>query len=113
MSLILNHLSSRINQPFKKEKNIKRPSECPVMAILRIQMDMKKLFAAVAFFSLLVACGGEKDNPGGSQNNTDELTITGDAQDVKDCSATLTGYANLPFELGDAEVGVTSRMEWP
>jgi len=57
--------------------------------------------------SLFIACTPENNNNGGgSQNNPEELTITGDALDVTGYSATLTGYANLPFELWDAEVGI-------
>ena len=73
---------------------------------------MKKILLSLSAFALLfafTACTPEDKNSGengGSQNNTDELTITGDALDVTDNSATLTGYANLPFELGDAEVGI-------
>ena len=68
---------------------------------------MKKYLFALAALSLIFACTPENNNNGGgSQNNPEELTITGDALDVTDCSATLTGYANLPFELGDAEVGI-------
>ena len=68
---------------------------------------MKKYLFALAALSLVFACTPENNNNGGgSQNNPEELTITGDALDVTDCSATLTGYANLPFELGDAEVGI-------
>ena len=36
----------------------------------------------------------------------DELVITGEAFDVMAYSVTLIGYANLPFEIGDAEVGI-------
>ena len=68
---------------------------------------MKKYLFALAALSFLFACTPENNNNGGgSQNNPEELTITGDALDVTDYSATLTGYANLPFELGDAEVGI-------
>ena len=68
---------------------------------------MKKCLFALAALSLIFACTPENNNNGGgSQNNPEELTITGDALDVTDCSATLTGYANLQFELGDAEVGI-------
>ena len=68
---------------------------------------MKKYLFALAALSLVFACTPENNNNGGgSQNNPEELTITGDALDVTDCSATLTCYANLPFELGDAEVGI-------
>ena len=68
---------------------------------------MKKCLFALVALSLIFACTPENNNNGGgSQNNPEELTITGDALDVTDYSATLTGYANLPFELGDAEVGI-------
>lgn len=68
---------------------------------------MKKCLFALAVLSLIFACTPENNNNGGgSQNNPEELIITGDALDVTDYSATLTGYANLPFELGDAEVGI-------
>ncbi len=63
--------------------------------------------SALAALSLFFACTPENNsNNGGGQNNQDELTVTGEALDVTNCSATLTGYANLPFELGDAEVGI-------
>ena len=39
-------------------------------------------------------------------NNQEELVVTGDAPYVSAYVATLTGYANLPLELGSAEVGV-------
>lgn len=67
---------------------------------------MKKYLFALAALSLLFACTPENNNNGGTKNNEDELTITGEALDVTDYSATLTGFANLPFELGDAEVGI-------
>lgn len=68
---------------------------------------MKKYLFALAALSLLFACTPENNNNGGGgQNNPDELTVTGEALDVTDYSATLTGYANLPLELGDAEVGI-------
>ena len=68
---------------------------------------MKKYLFALAALSLLMACTPENNNNGGGgQNNQDELTVTGEALDVTDYTATLTGYANLPFELGDAEVGI-------
>ena len=68
---------------------------------------MKKYLFALAALSLIFACTPENNNNGGgSQNNPEELTITGEALDVTDFSATLTGYANLPLELGDAEVGI-------
>ncbi len=58
---------------------------------------MKSIVLALSALLLLFACTPE---------NGAVLTITGDALDVTDYSATLTGYANLPFELGDAEVGI-------
>lgn len=67
---------------------------------------MKKCLFALASLSLLFACTPENNNNGGTKNNEDKLTITGEALNVTDYSATLTGYANLPFELGDAEVGI-------
>ena len=67
---------------------------------------MKKYLFALAALSLLFACTPENNNNGVTKNNGDELTITGEALNVTDYSATLTGYANLPFELGDAEGGI-------
>ena len=69
---------------------------------------MKKYLFALAALLLIFACTPENNsnNGGGGQNNQDELTVTGEALDITDYSATLTGYANLPFELGDAEVGI-------
>ena len=67
---------------------------------------MKKYLFALAALSLLFACTPENNNNGGAKNNEDELTITGEALNVTAYSATLTGYANLPFELGDAKVGI-------
>ena len=72
---------------------------------------MKKFFAlsAIVLLFAFVACTPENSNNGkngGNQNDPEELTITGEALDVTDYSATLTGFANLPFELGDAEVGI-------
>ena len=68
---------------------------------------MKKYLFALVALSLLFACTPENNNNGGGgQNNQDELTVTGEALEIADHSATLTGYANLPFELGDAEVGI-------
>ena len=68
---------------------------------------MKKLvyFAALA---LLFACTPEnKDGEKGKQiNHKEELTITGDVLEITGYSATIEGYANLPFELCDAEVGI-------
>ena len=51
---------------------------------------------------MLFSCTPE-DN---SQNGQENLVVTGEALDVTDCSATLTGYANLPLEFGNAEVGI-------
>lgn len=69
---------------------------------------MKKYFSALAALALLFACTPEDDinNGGGNKNNEEYLTVTGEASDITDYSAKLTGYANLPFELGDAEVGI-------
>ncbi len=69
---------------------------------------MKKYLFALAALSLLFACTPEDDinNGGGNKNNEEELTVTGEALEVTDYSATLTGYANLSFELGDAEMGI-------
>ena len=64
---------------------------------------MKKCLFALATFSLLFACTPENNNNGGGgQNNQDELTVTGEVLEITDYSATLTGYANLPLELGDS-----------
>ncbi|MBR4774862.1 MAG: hypothetical protein IK008_02035 [Bacteroidales bacterium] len=49
--------------------------------------------SAISVLTALTAC-------------TEKLTSTGEASDITDRSATLTGYANLPLELGDAEVGI-------
>ena len=68
---------------------------------------MKKCLFALAALSLLFACTPENNNNGGGgQNNQDELTVTGEVLEITDYSATLTGYANLPLELGDAEMGI-------
>ena len=68
---------------------------------------MKKELFALAALSLIFACTPENNNNGGGgQNNQDELTVTGEALEITDHSATLTGYAFLPFELGDAEIGI-------
>ena len=69
---------------------------------------MKKNYSFLAVFAMLVACMActPEDNNGGNQNNPDELTVTGEALDITEYSATLTGYANLPLEFGDAEVGI-------
>ena len=64
---------------------------------------MKKYFSAIAALALLFACTPENSNETGkTENEQDELTVTGDVLEVTEYSATLTGYANLPFELGDA-----------
>ena len=58
---------------------------------------MKRILFVISTLALLfsfVAC------------NHKNLTLTGKALSVTDYSATLTGYANLPLELGDAEVGI-------
>ena len=69
---------------------------------------MKKCLFALAALSLLFACTPEiNNNGGGGQNNQDELTVTGEALEITEYSATLTGYANLPLELGDSEMGIT------
>ena len=69
---------------------------------------MKKCLFALATFSLLFVCTPENNNNGGGgQNNQDELTVTGEVLEITDYSATLTGYANLPLELGDSEMGIT------
>ena len=69
---------------------------------------MKHFVLMFATLGMLFACTPEDNgnNGGGGQNNEEELTVTGEALDVTAYSATLTGYANLPFELGDAEVGI-------
>ena len=68
---------------------------------------MKRFVLMFAALGLLFACTPENNsNNGGGQNNPNELITTGEALEVTDIYATLTGYANLPFELGDAEVGI-------
>ena len=67
---------------------------------------MKHVVLMFAAFGLLFACTPENNNGGGGQNNPEELTTTSEALEVTDFSALLTGYANLPFELGEAEVGI-------
>lgn len=62
---------------------------------------MKMLSLVFAALALLFAC-----NPENNQDNPDNLTVTGDALDIADVSATFTGYANLPLEFGDAQVGI-------
>ena len=68
---------------------------------------IKKCLFALATFSLLFACTPENNNNGGGgQNNQDELTVTGEVLEITDYSTTRTGYANLPLELGDSEMGI-------
>ncbi len=69
-----------------------------------IQLALSALAALSLFFACTPEDKGKVDR--GTQNNPEELTITGDALDITDNSAVLTGYANLPFELWDAEVGI-------
>lgn len=62
---------------------------------------MKKVFSVISALALLfafAACTPE-DKPA-------ELVATGEALDITDYSVTLTGYANLPLELAEAEVGI-------
>ena len=66
---------------------------------------MKNFFIVLAALLLLFACTPQNNNSGG-QITPDELIVTGDALEIEDRSATLTGYANLPIEYGDAVVGV-------
>jgi len=63
---------------------------------------MKKYIFALVALSLLFACKPENIGP----NDKDELTVTGDVLELTDCSAKLTGYANLTSEFVDAEVGI-------
>ena len=67
---------------------------------------MKKVVLALSALALLLAIAACTPENGGNQNKPDDLTVTGEVLEVTDCFATLTGYANLPFELGDAEVGI-------
>ena len=72
---------------------------------------MKKIVSALFAFALLfafVACTPEDNNGenGEGQNDPEKLATTGEASDVTDCSATLTGYTNFPYEPRDAEVGI-------
>lgn len=68
---------------------------------------MKKAFVALTALALLFACTAENKNEnGGSKNNLDELIVTGEVLEVAAYSAILCGYANLPFEFGDVEVGI-------
>lgn len=64
---------------------------------------MKKVLYVIATLMLLFAfaeCASKK------KNNPNELTITGEAIDITTRSVTLTGYANLPLEYGDAQIGM-------
>ena len=72
---------------------------------------MKKIVSALFAFALLfafVACTPEDNNGenGEGQNDPEKLATTGEASDVTDCSATLTGFTNFAFEPRDAEVGI-------
>ena len=68
---------------------------------------MKKLICVLTALPLLFSCSPENnDNDGDGKGNDGDLTITGEALDVTDVSATFTGYANLPLEFGTAEVGI-------
>jgi hypothetical protein len=67
---------------------------------------MKKHFFTLAALALLFSCTPENNNGGETQNNPDKLTVTGDALEVTDWFAKLTGYANLSVEWGDADVGI-------
>ena len=67
---------------------------------------MKNIIFVFAAIALLFACTPDNNNNGSDLNKQEELTVTGDALDVTDCSATLVGYANLPIELGNAKVGI-------
>lgn len=68
---------------------------------------MKKAFISLMLLALSFGCTPENNSENGStKNDPDELVVTGDVLDVTDYSATFTGYANLPFESGDAEVGI-------
>lgn len=71
---------------------------------------MKRLFVLLMVaLTLLFSCTPEENNGNNgsvTQNNPNELTVTGDALEVTNNSATLTGYANLPLEMGNAIVGV-------
>lgn len=67
---------------------------------------MKRILFALATMALLFACKAENKNKENGQDNQDEITVTGEALEVTDYTATLTGYANLPLELGNAKVGI-------
>ncbi len=66
--------------------------------VLITPLMMKRFVLMFAALGLLFSCTPE--------NNPGELTTTGEALEVTDYSAILTGYANLPLEMGGAEVGV-------
>ena len=71
---------------------------------------MKKYLSSLAALVLLFSCTPENKpsatgSEGGTQNNSGELIITGDAL-ITSSSITLTGYANLPLEWKGAEVGI-------
>lgn len=67
---------------------------------------MKKTFFAFTVLLMLFGCTPDNNESGDSKNNPEELTVSGDILEVAEYSATITGYANLPLELGDAEVGI-------
>jgi len=77
-----------------------------------MKIDIKKVVLALMALALLIALGAcspeAKDNEesDGGQSTPEELTVTGEVLDITDHTATLTGYAHLPFELGNAEVGI-------
>ena len=73
---------------------------------------MKKFLLALSAVALLFAVAAcHKDKEGEGQDKTDEITVTGDALDVMEYTATLTGFAYLPLELGTAEVGIVYDKE--
>lgn len=65
--------------------------------IMRSSFTFKSVVYAVVI-SLFTACSNKKDER--------VLVVTGDALEVTYSAATLTGYARLPFEFGDAKVGI-------
>ena len=71
---------------------------------------LKRILSIILFFLALfaiVACIPDSINgSGGNQNNPEDRVVTGEALNITTFYATLTGYANLPLELGDAEVGI-------
>ena len=67
---------------------------------------MKKLLLTLSAITLVFAVSACKKDNGETKNNPNELTVTGDALDITDYTATLTGFANLPLDMGNAEVGI-------